>query len=215
MKSSVVDHIFVSDWLETLNYIGPPKARVSERKSTHKLRNIIEHIHIEYIHICHSFSSTSNKRVPSSKPDTKEHGLVRHLVPLWNVRERFSACSFCLSASSSRESLCFSSVERAWPALTKVSGVCKEKKKSSNTENTRQFLGLPPKRSFDEPGLWTWGRLFPTHAYSTAARCGMMPRIWPGHQTRSCGLPTAAYHGHWHHHLLSTNRRKRDWGRRN
>lgn len=46
-----------------------------------------------------------------------------YLVPLCSVRERFSACSFCLSASSSWASLCFSSAERAWPALTNASGV--------------------------------------------------------------------------------------------
>lgn len=51
-----------------------------------------------------------------------------YLGPLCNVRERFAASSFCLSASSSWESLCFSSAERAWPALTKASGVCKERR---------------------------------------------------------------------------------------
>lgn len=49
-----------------------------------------------------------------------------YLVPLLKFRERFAAFSFCLSASSSWESLCFSSSERACPALTKASGVCKK-----------------------------------------------------------------------------------------
>lgn len=62
-----------------------------------------------------------------------------YLVPLVNVRERFSACSFCLSASSSRASLCFSSAERAWPALTNDSGVCKIK--TGHTENSSS--GVP------------------------------------------------------------------------
>lgn len=52
-----------------------------------------------------------------------------YLVPLCKLRERFSACSFCLSASSSWQSLCFSSADRAWPALTKASGVCKSKQR--------------------------------------------------------------------------------------
>ncbi len=70
-----------------------------------------------------------------------------YLVPLCNVRDRFSACSFCLSASSSWESLCFSSVERAWPALTKASGVCKERTKRSNTEQL-EICVCTLKRSF-------------------------------------------------------------------
>lgn len=63
-----------------------------------------------------------------------------YLVPLCNVRERFSACSFCLSASSSWESLCFSSADRAWPALTKASGVCKERGRAQTQNSWRSYM---------------------------------------------------------------------------
>lgn len=75
-----------------------------------------------------------------------------HLVPLCKVRECFSACSFCLSASSSLESFFFSSAERAWPALTKASGVCKERKQQQQNplkqRTARTFRCALPKWIF-------------------------------------------------------------------
>lgn len=59
---------------------------------------------------------------------TKHRRLMFYLVPRCRVRKRFSACSLCFRASSSWESLCFSSIDLAWPALTKASGVWRGKK---------------------------------------------------------------------------------------
>ena len=72
--------------------------------------------------------------------------IILYLVPLWKVRERLAESSRCLSASSSWESFCFCSAERACPALTKASGVCAERKKDSS--NTMEQLELY---------MWGWG----------------------------------------------------------
>lgn len=75
-----------------------------------------------------------------------------YLVPLCSVRLRFSASSFCLRASSSCVSFCFSCVERLCPALTSSSGVCREQRVSNVL---RHSLVRLKEKTFKKQS-WNW-----------------------------------------------------------
>lgn len=62
--------------------------------------------------------------------------ILIYLVPLCSVRLRFSASSFCLRASSSCVSFCFSCVDRLCPALTSTSGVCRVQRRHTEDKHS-------------------------------------------------------------------------------